>query len=222
MLIGYVRTDAPRDVRVALAGLKDQLAADPLYSGIASFPKTLTAFHAKNDSPEVRAEVFRLLRTLPLKAQFIFARKRITTFKKSFNSKEGEFYDHLVTKLFTRSLHLATDNHIVFEKRGSRARQKPLTDAVTRASQQFEAMHGRGQRTTVKVECQAPSGEPCLQAADYFLWAVPRVFTNGEDRFYRALESQIEFVWDLYDTEKYPNNIYTKKNPLDKEKFSPL
>ena len=56
---------------------------------------------------------------------------------------------------------------------------------------------------------------------DYFLWAVQRVFTKGEDRFFRALESQIEFVWDLYD-EKYPHNIYTKKNPLEIKKFSPL
>jgi len=221
LLLGYVRTDSPREVRLALADLRARLAADPLFAGIPSFSKTLKAFHAKNDSPEVRAEVFRLLRTLPLKAQFIFARKRLTTFRRAFHSKEGEFYDHLVTHLFKRSLHLATDNHIVFEKRGSRARQQPLTDAVMKAARQFQQSYGKEQVTQVKVECHSPDGEPCLQAVDYFLWAVQRVFTKGEDRFFRALESQIEFVWDLYD-EKYPHNIYTKKNPLEIKKFSPL
>lgn len=222
LLIGYVRTDAPKEVRTALNDLRKRLAGDPLFAGIPSFHKTLTAFHAKNDSPEVRAEVFRLLRDLPLKAQFIFARKRIRTFRSTFHSKEGEFYDHLVTHLFKRSLHLATENRIVFEKRGSRPRQIPLTEAVMKASEKFEQTYGKGQKTQVKVECHSPVGEPCLQAVDYFLWAVQRVFVRGEDRFYRALESQIEFVWDLYDTENYPNNIYTKKNALKVGKFSPL
>ncbi len=72
------------------------------------------------------------------------------------------------------------------------------------------------------VYSQMPTGEPCLQAADYFLWAVQRLFVRGEERFYDALESQIEFVWDLYDTDNYPNNIYTHKNPLRVNKISPL
>jgi hypothetical protein len=222
LLIGYVRTDLPREVRLALSELRTRLMADPLFSGIPSFASAHRAFHAKDDSPEVRAEVFKVLRVLPLKAQFVFARKRLKTFRSQFHSKEGEFYDHLVTHLFKRSLHLATDNHIVFEKRGSRARQLPLTNAVQKAATGFESIYGKGLATRVKVECHSPSGEPCLQAADYFLWAVQRLFTKREDRFFRTLEPQIEFVWDLYDTENYPNNIYTKKNPLDINKFSPL
>ena len=214
LAVGYVRTDSPREVRLALSALRDKLAADPLFAGICSFQKTMQAFHAKNDSPEVRAEVFRVLRDLPLKAHVIFARKRLTTFRRAFHSKEGEFYDHLVTHLFKRSLHLATENHIIFEKRGSRARQQPLTEAVHKAAESFATTYGTNQSTEVFVSCQSPSGEPCLQAVDYFLWAVQRVFTKQEDRFYRALEHQIEFVWDLYDTESYPKNIYTKKNPL--------
>ena len=222
LLIGYIRTEDPQHIRQALASLNRELSADPLYSGIPSFKKTTSAFHAKDDSPEVRSEVFKVLRTLPIRAQFVFARKRIQTFRNAFDSKEGAFYDHLVTHLFKRSLHLAQSNHICFEKRGSRARQKPLTDAVRKAAEAFEVQYGTGAASSVSVQCQSPTGEPCLQAADYFLWAVQRLFTKGEDRFYKTLEAQVEFVWDLYDTPKYPNNIYTKNNPLELNKFSPL
>ncbi|MBD3222575.1 hypothetical protein GF314_15175, partial [bacterium] len=141
LLIGYIRTEEPDVIRRALASLRSELAADPLYNRIPSFTKTAVAFHAKDDSPEVRSEVFKLLRKLPLRAQFIFARKRLKTFKNTFHSKESAFYDHLVTHLFKRSLHLATENHIYFEKRGSRPRQIPLNEAVERAAESFREMY---------------------------------------------------------------------------------
>lgn len=98
----------------------------------------------------------------------------------------------------------------------------PLTAAVTKAADEFYTRHKDAVGTMVKVACQTPIGEPCLQAADYFLWAVQRLFVKGEERFYKAIEGQVEFVWDLYDTERYPKNIYTKKNTLTAKKISPL
>ena len=91
-----------------------------------------------------------------------------------------------------------------------------------KAAEAFDVQYGTGSSASVSVHCQSPVGEPCLQAIDYFLWAVQRIFTKREDRFYKALEDQIEFVWDLYDTPQYPKNIYTTKNPLELKKFSPL
>ena len=222
LLLGCIRTTDPRSIRLAFSDLRMKLSADPLYNRIPSFQKTQNAFHAKDDSPEIRSEVFKVLRTLPIRAQFVLARKRVRTFRNTFHSKEGAFYDHLVTHLFKRSLHLAQEIYICFEKRGSRARQKPLTDAVKKAAEAFSDQYGTGSAARVSVHCQSPTGEPCLQAIDYFLWAVQRMFTKQEDRFYKTLEDQIEFVWDLYDTPKYPNNIYTSKNPLELKKFSPL
>jgi len=222
LLLGYIRTEEPPRIRKGLALLRKQLFEDPYIRGVPSFEKTLKAFHAKDDSPEVRREVFRLLPTLPIRGQFVLARKRLKTFRNSFNSKESAFYDHLITHLFKRSLHLATQNRIYFAKRGSRARQKPLTDAVRTAARNFQVQYAAAEKTDVTVECQSPVGEPCLQAADYFLWAVQRLFLRGEDRFFKAIEDQVEFVWDLYDTERYPANIYTSKNPLAAHKISPL
>jgi len=219
LMLGYIRTEAPNQVR---RSLREEIANNPYFHGIRGLENTLKAFHAKNDSPEIRMEVYRLLSTLPVKGQFIFARKRLRTFRKTFKSREGAFYDHLVRLLFKRSLHLAKGNHIYFEKRGSRARQEPLTKAVEAASKSFLEQYTDGNQTAVKVECQSPSGEPCLQVVDYFLWAIQRLFLRGEDRFCSVISDQVEFIWDLYDTENYPKNIYTSDNPLDVKKISPL
>ena len=221
LMLGYVRTEHPKEIRQALVSLRDQLAKDVYFQGIPTFERTLQGFHAKDDSPEVRREVFRLLPTLPVKGQFIFARKRLSTFRNSFNSKEPAFYDHLVKHLFTRSLHLAEENHIFFEKRGSRARQQPLTEAVNAAVESFCSKYNCEPKSTT-VHCQTPVGEPCLQVVDYFLWAIQRLFVRGEERFFKVIEKQVEIVWDLYDTARYPNNIYTSKNPLEAQKISPL
>lgn len=125
-----------------------------------------------------------------------------------------------MTHLFKRSLHLAENNIIYFEKRGSRNRQEPLTEAVRKSSKLFKEKYSTTE-TNVSVKCQTPVGEPCLQVIDYHLWAIQRLFLRKEDRFYKSIEHQIEFVWDLYG-ENYPKNIFTKNNPLKIEKISPL
>lgn len=222
LMLGYIRTEEPVIVRKALSDLRKQLEQDTYINEIPSFKKTRLAFHAKDDSPEVRREVFKLIPSLPVHGHFILARKRLRTFRKSFNSKEEAFYDHLVTHLFKRSLHLAIENKIYFATRGSRARQKPLTHAVRLAAQSFNTKFPGAAATSVSVECQSPIGEPCLQIIDYFLWAIQRLFVRREERFYKAIESQVEFIWDLYDTEHYPHNIYTSGNPVNINKISPL
>ena len=58
--------------------------------------------------------------------------------------------------------------------------------------------------------------EPLLNIADYFCWAVQRLFERGEIRYYNFLKDQISLVVDLYDSKNYPNsgNYYTPKKPL--------
>lgn len=58
-----------------------------------------------------------------------------------------------------------------------------------------------------------------LNLADYFCWAVQRVFERGETRFYDYVKDKISLVVDLYDKDKWvgSKNYYTKNNPLKKE-----
>ena len=70
-----------------------------------------------------------------------------------------------------------------------------------------------------------PLQEPLLNIADYFCWAIQRVFEKGETRYYDFVKEKISLVVDLYDIDKYEGfkNYYTPKNPLTAEnKISPL
>jgi len=88
---------------------------------------------------------------------------------------------------------------------------------------EFKSTYKSVGTTKVSVQSQSPVGEPCLQIVDYFSWAVQRLFIRGEERFFLSIEDQVEFVWDLYDTEKYPKNIYNRRtNQLRANKISPL
>ena len=72
---------------------------------------------------------------------------------------------------------------------------------------------------------QTPLTEPLLNVADYFGWAVQRVFEKGETRFYDYLRDKIRVVTDLYDFANYGTNrnYYDKRNPLtSNNKIGPL
>ena len=65
-------------------------------------------------------------------------------------------------------------------------------------------------------------GEPCLQVIDYMNWAVYRAFVKQEMRYYRFVGDKVSMLLDLYDAPKYPKNWYSRRNPFDIEKTSPL
>ena len=222
LLLGFVETTDPKPLRSALLGLQAKIVANPYFEGVPSLEKTRIAFHAKDDLPEIRFQVFELLATLDFKAQFVVARKIEPVFRNSFQAQERAFYDHLVTQLFKNALHRFRDNRIFFAKRGSRERQAPLTDAIDRGIHEFEQTWKTKVETHVTVQAQVPSGEPCLSIVDYLNWAVYRAFTRGEMRYYRVIEEKVSLLVDLYDRDRYPNNWYNRKNPFDIQKITPL
>ena len=72
-LVGVAHLPDPAAARRALAGLRDRLLGDPYFKGVPSMRaeagKTALCFHAKDDLPEVRREVFRLLPAFGAKVQ---------------------------------------------------------------------------------------------------------------------------------------------------------
>ena len=120
LLIGFVMTDNPIELRKQILTLKKEVINDPYLKGVPSLDKTRKYFHASADVPEVREKVFKLLIQLNFKAEFIVARKKEGLFKKRHRSSSNVFYDDVVTKLFTNKLHLAKKSFIYYEVRGSR------------------------------------------------------------------------------------------------------
>jgi hypothetical protein len=223
LILGFVEFERPEEARSKIVTLQNEIVRDPLLQDIPSVKeKTSKAFHAKDDSPEVRYLFFKKLAEFEFRAQFIVARKIERVFRGSFEANEIRFYDHLVECLFQNVLHRYTDNRIYFSKRGSRDRQAPLKSAIQRSTQRFQNKWRPETATNFEVYAQTPVGEPCLAVVDYMNWAVMRAYTTEDMRYYRFVEDKVSLVVDLYDTAQYPNNWYTKKNPFDIKKTSPL
>lgn len=222
LLLGMIEVSNPEPLRQAVLDLQGHLVSDPYFQDFPSIKRTAIAFHAKDDVPEIRYQMYKLLTELDFQAQFIVARKIERVFRNSFQARENAFYDHLVTQLFQSKLHQYNENHIYFAKRGSRNRQAPLVQAIEQGIRQFEQKWDTEIRTHYTLQAQTPAGEPCLSIVDYMNWAVYRAFTRQEMRYYRVVESKVSLLVDLYDTQKYPRNWYTRKNPFDIKKITPL
>lgn len=222
LLLGFVEIRRPDKARAAMVDLQRQVLGDPLLQGIPSLLKTAKAFHAKDDSPEVRYQVYKLISTLDIRAQFVVARKIEKVFRNKFKNDENRFYDHLIETLFQDMLHRYTDNHICFAKRGPRQRKTPLIEAVQRSIERFETKWGTTVLTDHTIYAKTPPIEPCLSVVDYVNWAVYRAFTRREMRFYRCIQDKVSLLIDLYDNANYPKNWYTRRNPFHIDKASPV
>lgn len=221
LMLGFIETEDPFVIRKKLEKVRDKIKNEPYLKDVPSLKKTLKHFHATDDCPEVRQEVYKCLSTLNFKSQFVVARKIEGVFKK-YGCNENRFYDKLISHLFKNILHRAEKNFIYFSKRGSRNRQEPLEEAIAHARKLFEEKFFIKVGSQVFIQSQVPTGEPCLQVIDYMNWAIYRVFTKREMRYYNFIKDKVSFVWDIYDTAKYPRNFYSRSNELNCKKISLL
>ncbi|MEE8391931.1 MAG: hypothetical protein V3S14_14195 [Anaerolineae bacterium] len=131
--------------------LRARLLADPYFGGVPSMQpearKTALAFHAKDDLPEVRREVFSLL----LRHQMHFF---------------AVVRDNLVRRLFRDRLHKDDEYEIFFAKRGKSDRTKALLEAQQAASNRFSQRWGIVSEAPIHVFPTTPPKCPDLQAPD--------------------------------------------------------
>lgn len=224
-ILGYIQSNEPAPIATALAELRQSIAEDKYLRAIPSLAKSLRAFHAKDDCPEVRMLVFQTLAKLDFSAQLIVARKQEPMFRTRYRGNQDAFYDDLVSRLFENRLHLAEHNHITFARRGKKARQFALRKAIDHGLARFAEKWGAEVGSTVDVISSQPMQEPLLQAVDYTNWAVYRAFERGEMRYVEFLRDKFELIVDVFDRGKYKGggNWYTReKNPFEIKKTSPL
>lgn len=223
LIIGYIRSINPEPIRVALEAVKSQIQKDKYLAGIPSVSKSLQYFHAKDDCPEVRHMVYQAISTLKFKSEFIVGRKEEERFRKSHLGRESVFYNDLVTQLFSTRMHVSQASKIYFAVRGNKLRQAPLSEAIQSAKLNFERLYETKVHSVVDVYPQTMTGEPCLQVADYMLWALQRAYTKGDMRYYNFIKDKVSFIWDIYDP-KLPkkSNRYHSRNLFDIKKISPL
>lgn len=222
LILGFIMTYTPEILRKEIKLLQQEISKDDYLKQIPSFEKSIEAFHAKDDCPEIREKVFKKIIQLPFKAEVYVGRKMESIFKKRHQSKPNIFYDDLSSKLFQNKLHLASENCIYFAVRGNRARQKPMEEAILKAKLTFENKWNTKIDSQINIFPQRPESEFCLQIIDYVNWAIQRAYIKKEMRYFNFIKEKISLIADIYDFKKYPKNFYTKKNVFNINKISPL
>jgi len=226
-ILGLLEAEDPECLSDRLETLRRRLLADSYFRGLPSMHpeerKTAVVFHAKDDLPEVRREVFTLLAGAPVRffaavrskravLQYVQSRNRTD---RSYRYKPHELYDYLVRTLFTDRLHQHDEYGITFARRGASDRTEALQIALDQARERFAKKWDRRSNAVIEVESAAPCAHGGLQAVDYFLWALQRLYERGEDRYLQLLWPGCSLIRDIDDNRKAPYGVYyQKKTPL--------
>jgi len=232
-MVGVAYLPDPQLAHQKLENLRAELLADPYFKDVPSMQpqakKTSLCFHANDDVAEVRREVFKVLPQIGAKIQVAIRRKeylvKIARFLQNRQSKLSlnDIYDDLVKRLFTRMLHKAETNRIVFAQRGKAIRQHALEESIKRAKLNFERKTGISSKSKIIIIPAYPSQYSGLQVIDYYLWALQRLFERREDRFFHLLEPGYRLIMDLDDTRIKPyGQWYSDSNPLELKKIKPV
>ena len=229
-MIGVAHLPDPQHAAEAMEKLRQSLLSDPYFKDVPSMSvnagKTALAFHAKDDLPEVRREVFKLLPSIGAKVQVALKRKdRLVTAAKVLYSTGKRFhandiYDDLVKRLFRNLLHKADENRVIFSRRGKSERTEAMQEAIAKAKRNFEGKYRIASNKPTRIESGYPSSAAGLQVIDYYLWALQRLYERGEDRFFELLSPSFRLIMDLDDTRNKPyGEWYSDGNPLHKERI---
>ena len=232
-MLGMVQCMNDEAAANALAKLRTDLLAAPLYRTIPSMQpaeqKTARAFHAKDDHPEIRAKVFELLLTLDFKFYAVVKdMRKVLRYVESRNLMSAryrydpnELYDLTVRMLFKQRLHQVDRYTITFARRGSSDRTEALQTELERTRQAFLEKHRMVHESTLEIRPAYPWEQPCLQIADYCLWALQRCYEKHEARFLHSLWPKVSFLHDVDDPEgkAYGTYLNRDKAPPDPEKI---
>jgi hypothetical protein len=229
-ILGALEVVEPKALHDAMEKLRADLLADPYLAKIPSMQqvqkKTAFAFHAKDDCPEVRREVYRLLSEFELRFFAVVRNKTVIAHKVQEHNKTtpayryhpNQLYDRCVSRLFKERLDKEASYMIQFSRRGNRTRTQALQHAIQQARNNLRLAWGIEATSPIEIMAAKPNEAGGLQAVDYFLWALQRVYERGEDRYWEFLAEKASLVHDVDDTRVNDYGVYyTKRNPLKAE-----
>lgn len=223
-ILGKLDVVDPPKVAAALTDLRESLKRDPLFASVESFKperrKTAVLFHAKDDLPDVRVKVFDLLRSFGKDLRFhaVVCDKEavmgdeaaLRAANPKYRYNPDRLYDRLTRSLFGKFHQLADRYRVCIAKRGTKDRNAALRQALEHAENDFAESFGfsRGGMDVWELEISNPEQTVCLQAVDYFLWALQRFYEPREhpttkvllreDRYLNAMWPQIAVIHDMH------------------------
>lgn len=208
-ILGMVRCGNDSEVSRALHELRATCLDHPLYKGIPSMQpsaaKTAKMFHAKDDHPEVRAKLFEVMTGLDFKFYAVIKDMRAVRdyvsrrnqMDSAYRYHPNELYDLTVRMLFKQHLHKEDHYRITFARRGKSDRTKALVDQLEKTRMRFLEQHRLEREPELAIVPAYPWQEPCLQLADYCLWALQRCYERHEDRFLQSIWPKVSLVHDV-------------------------
>jgi hypothetical protein len=223
-ILGKLDIAGPEQLAKELTELRLRLLADPYFQGVPSMQpeqrKTALMFHAKDDLPEVRREVFSLLLRHAVQFYAVVRDKRIITDKVLEHNKDhpayryhpNQLYDRCVSQLFKERLHKDAGYTIYFARRGDSDRTEALEKALEAARASLRRHWGIVGTAPIEIVPANPAEVVCLQAVDYFLWALQRFYEKEEDRFLSLIWPQTRLVIDVDDTRSAAYGAYYSQN----------
>ena len=232
-ILGKLQIEEPTKVARELAALRAELLGDPYFRHVPSMQpenrKTAVTFHAKDDLPEIRREVYQLLLTKNLRFYAVVRDKRsLATYVQQQNERapgyryrENEQYDLLVRELFRKLHHRADEINVCFAKRGNKSRSAALRKALAQAGEAFHRSVGfEHPAKNHVISSSTPAKSVGLQAVDYYLWALQRFYERREERFLELIWPQVGEIHDLDRVEGGKRGIfYTTRKPLNLAAF---
>ena len=231
-MIGMVKFKEPLEpLRNKITEMQNAVAANPYYN-VPSVLKKMKGsgyyFHATDDLPEVRKLFFDYIKTIDCTFEAVVATKDLARFETKYKGKEELFYADVLSHLLKNKLTQKEDKMVLqISARGKSTKNANLELSLDKAKQRHHKTHSEDPITTnVVFNITYPTIEPLLNVADYFCWAIQRVFEKGEMRFYDYIKDKISLVIDLNEVEKYEGfgNYYSPENPLtvDNKKSRPV
>jgi hypothetical protein len=228
-ILGLLDVPDPVALNDRFDQLRARLMSDSYFKSVPSMQpdarKTALAFHAKDDLPEVRRDVFQILRdTEGLRFFAVVADKlSVLEYVRQRNKREpdyryhpNELYDYLIPRLFRERLHQSSEYHITFSKRGKSDRTAALRQALQVARNRFAEQRNVISDASLQVSEARPKAQAGLQAVDYFIWALQRLYERGEERYVNYLRHTFRLVQDIDDRRKAGYGVYyTQKKPLN-------
>lgn len=226
-MLGALQVTEPEKLAVELETLRQELLTDPYFKHVPSMQpqrrKTALMFHAKDDVPEVRREVFKVLARTEMKFYAVVRDMRfVLAYVQERNRRDAryryhpnELYDQTVARLFKDRLHAYEQCRISYGVRGTADRTRAFQDALTLASTRFQQKWGITVNTQIELLASSPQKEPCLQAVDYLLWALHRYYSVGEGRFIEMMWDKVSLIHAVDEKASAAyGTYYNKKKPL--------
>ncbi len=156
------------------------------------------AFHATEDTQQVRDKVFDVLNHYEFRIDATVLEKRKAHTR--IRSTEEQFYQHACfyhMKYVVPRVALGTDELLVIAASiGTKRKLDSFRLAVANAMTLISP--------TRDMRCDAwPSTvSPCLQVADYCSWAIQRKWERNDPRSYDLIKDKIQSEFDLFDSGK--------------------